>query len=125
MIAHLSLNVTEIAASKDFYTKALTPFGYTVAMDMPEYQVVGFMSGEGNRDFWLHGKGTPVERTHVAFGATSEEQVQAFYKAALEAGGKDNGAPGYRTDYGAGYYAAFVTDPNGHNIEAMFWNAAK
>jgi predicted lactoylglutathione lyase len=126
MIAHASLNVGDIAKAKEFYQKSLAPLGYTVAMELPEYDVVGFMSGEGNRDFWLNGKrGAEVQKTHIAFSAKSEEEVQAFHKAALEAGGKDNGGPGYRTDYGAGYYAAFVTDGDGHNIEAMYWNASK
>lgn len=124
MIAHLSLKVSDIAKSKEFYQKALAPMGYKVTKEFPEYNMVGMMSGEGNTDLWLDGNGCK-QATHVAFGATSEEQVQAFHKAALGAGGKDNGAPGYRTDYGAGYYAAFATDPDGHNIEAMFWNDTK
>lgn len=124
MIAHASLKVSDITKAKEFYSTVLAPFGYKVTMDMPEHRVAGMMSGEGNTDFWLDGNGCQ-QTTHIAFGATSEEQVQAFYKAALEAGAKDNGAPGYRTDYGAGYYAAFVFDPDGHNIEAMYWNDAK
>ena len=124
MIAHTTLLTGDIAKSKEFYRKALAPLGYTLSKDMPEYKVAGFKSGEGNHDFWLH----QVERLvpmHLAFVAKSEQEVQEFYKAALGAGGRDNGAPGYRADYGAGYYAAFVHDPDGHNIEAMFWNAQK
>lgn len=124
MIAHASLNVNDIAKAKDFYSKALASMGYRVTMDYPEHKMAGMMSGEGNTDLWLDGNGCQ-QPTHLAFGATSEGQVQEFYKAALAAGAKDNGAPGYRSDYGAGYYAAFVHDPDGHNIEVMFWNAAK
>jgi predicted lactoylglutathione lyase len=124
MIAHASLHVSDINKAKEFYGKALAPFGYKVAHDMPEYKVAGFMSGEGNSDFWIDEKEQP-QPSHLAFGAKSEEEVQAFYKAALAAGGTDNGAPGYRTDYGAGYYAAFVKDADGHNIEAMYWNSDK
>lgn len=124
MISHISLKVNDIAKAKEFYGKALAPLGYKITKEFPEYKVAGMTSGEGNTDFWLDGNGCG-QTTHVAFGAESEEQVRAFYKAALDAGGKDNGAPGYRTDYGAGYYAAFVYDADGHNIEAMYWNANK
>jgi predicted lactoylglutathione lyase len=124
MIAHISLKVSDIAKAKEFYSKALAPLGFHVSKEFPDYKMIGMMSGEGNTELWLDGNGCK-QSTHVAFGAKNEEQVQAFYKAALEAGGKDNGAPGYRTDYGAGYYAAFVLDHDGHNIEAMYWNDSK
>lgn len=124
MIAHVSLKVSDIGKAKEFYGKALAPLGYKITQDMPEYNVAGMMSGDGNTDFWLDGNGCE-QTTHLAFGAANEGEVQAFYKAALEAGGVDNGAPGYRADYGAGYYAAFVHDPDGHNIEAMYWNPEK
>ena len=62
---------------------------------------------------------------HASFHVGDIDKAKEFYKAALAAGGTDNGAPGYRTEYGAGYYAAFVHDPSGHNIEAMYWNANK
>lgn len=124
MIAHISLKVSDIAKAKDFYSKALAPLGYKVTKEFPEYKVAGMADGMDNTDLWLDGNGCQ-QATHVAFGATSEEEVQAFYKAALDAGGKDNGAPGYRADYGAGYYAAFIIDADGHNLEALYWNAAK
>jgi len=120
MIAHTSLNVSDYQKSKAFYLAALKPLGYSNNMEYGE--AAGFNDGT-NTDFWI--AKAPVAKGHVAFSAKSEEEVQAFYKAALEAGAKDNGAPGYRTDYGTGYYAAFVYDPDGHNIEAMYWNAAK
>ncbi len=120
MIAHTSLNVSDYQKSKKFYSTVLASFGYTNNMEYGE--AAGFNDG-ANTDFWI--TKAPVTPSHVAFSAKNEEQVQAFYKAALEAGGRDNGAPGYRTDYGAGYYAAFVYDPDGHNIEAMFWNDKK
>lgn len=125
MIAHLSLKVSDIGKAKEFYGKALAPLGYKITKEFPEYKMIGMMSGEGNTDFWIDGSDGCKQATHVAFSATSEQEVQDFYNAALKAGGKDNGAPGYRADYGAGYYAAFVYDADGHNIEAMYWNAAK
>lgn len=124
MLSHISLKVSDIAKAKEFYIKALAPLGYKVNMDYPDYKMAGLADAQGHTDFWLDGNGCK-QTTHVAFMATSEEQVQEFYKAALAAGGKDNGGPGYRTDYGPGYYAAFVYDADGHNIEAMYWNASK
>lgn len=124
MIAHVSLKTNDISKAKEFYAKALAPLGYKVTKEFPEYNIAGVMSGEGNTDLWLDGNGSK-QPTHIAFGAKNEAEVQAFHKAALEAGGKDNGAPGYRADYGPGYYAAFVIDADGHNIEAMYWNASK
>ncbi len=124
MIAHVTLHVSDYEKGKEFYLKALAPLGYKVSMEFPEHKAIGFMSGAGNTDFWLHADGAK-QTTHVAFAASSEKMAQDFYKAALAAGGKNNGAPGYRTEYGAGYYGAFVHDPDGHNIEAMYWNSSK
>ena len=127
MIAHITLHVNDASKAKEFYLNTLAPMGYKASMEFPEggpIEVVGFKSGEGNHDFWINGDGAK-QPTHVAFVAISEKMVQDFYDAALKAGAKDNGAPGYRTEYGAGYYAAFVLDPDGHNIEAMYWNEDK
>ncbi len=124
MLSHISLKVSDLARAKDFYKKALEPLGYTLDKEFDDYKMAGFMDAQGNHDLWIDGNGCK-QPTHVAFSADSEEQVQAFHTAALEAGGKDNGAPGYRSDYGAGYYAAFVYDADGHNIEAMYWNPNK
>jgi predicted lactoylglutathione lyase len=82
----------------------------------------GFNDGK-NTDFWISKEKTVVPM-HVAFQAKSREQVEAFHKAALAAGGKDNGGPGYR-DYSPGYYAAFVLDPDGNNIEAVWYDPIK
>jgi len=112
MIAHTSLPVRDFKKSKAFYIKALGPLGYRNNMEYGE--AAGFNDGK-NTDFWIS-KENSVVPTHVAFEAGSREQVAAFHKAAVAAGGKDNGGPGYR-DYWPGYYAAFVHDPDGHNIE--------
>ncbi|MBI2024192.1 VOC family protein [Candidatus Giovannonibacteria bacterium] len=124
MIAHVTIHVNDFEKGKEFYSKALAPLGYKLTKDFPQWKAAGFVSGEGNTDFWLHADGAK-QPTHIAFTATSEEMAKEFYDAAIKAGGKDNGAPGYRTEYGAGYYAAFVYDPDGHNIEAMYWNDSK
>jgi catechol 2,3-dioxygenase-like lactoylglutathione lyase family enzyme len=115
MIEHISLRCRDAKKSRAFYEKALAPLGYGV--DMEYGDSFGFVQG-GRHDFWVtKGKvGTP---THVAFHARDRESVKAFYKAAIEAGGKDNGKPGPRKKYG---FAAFVLDPDGHNIEAVIWD---
>ena len=120
MIAHTSLPVRNFRKSKTFYIKALSPLGYRNNMEYGE--AAGFNDGK-NTDFWIS-KESSVVPTHVAFEAASREQVAAFHKAALAAGGKDNGGPGYR-DYWPGYYAAFVHDPDGNNIEAVWYDYSK
>lgn len=120
MIAHVSLPVSDFQKSKTFYLKALTPLGYRNNMEYGE--AAGFNDGK-NTDFWIS-KETSIVPTHVAFEASTAQQVTDFYKAALAAGGKDNGAPGYR-DYWPGYYAAFVHDPDGNNVEAVWYDYSK
>ncbi len=120
MIAHTGLHVSDFQRSKTFYLKVLEPLGYTNNMEFGDS--AGFNDGK-NTDFWINKESTVVP-THLAFEAKSRQQVEAFYKAALAAGGKDNGAPGYR-DYSPGYYAAFVHDPDGNNIEAVWYDESK
>lgn len=120
MIAHTSLNVSDYKKSKTFYIKALRALGYTNNMVFEE--AAGFNDGS-NTDFWI-AKQNSITPIHVAFQAASKQQVQAFYEDALTAGGRDNGAPGYR-DYSPGYYAAFVYDPDGNNIEAVWYDPNK
>jgi catechol 2,3-dioxygenase-like lactoylglutathione lyase family enzyme len=120
MIAHTSVGVRDFRAAKQFYERALAPLGYAPKMEFGE--AAGFNDGK-NTDFWI-GESERVELTHVAFEAKSREEVEAFYRAALAAGGRDNGAPGYRRDYWPGYYAAFVYDLDGHNIEAVWYDYA-
>jgi len=122
MIAHTSIPVSNYKSAKEFYTKVLATLGYTQNMEYGE--AAGFNDGK-NTDFWIGTNEKGVVPLHVAFQAKDQEQVQAFYKAALEAGAKDNGAPGYRTDYWPGYYAAFAYDADGHNIEAVFYDYSK
>jgi len=115
MIEHISLRCSDARASRDFYEHALAPLGYEV--DKEYGDAFGFIQG-GRHDFWVtEGKvGTP---NHLAFHADDTGAVDEFYRAAMAAGGKDNGAPGQRPEYG---YAAFVLDPDGHNIEAVIWD---
>jgi catechol 2,3-dioxygenase-like lactoylglutathione lyase family enzyme len=118
MIAHTSLAVSDFSAAKTFYKKALAPLGYENNMEYGE--AAGFNDGK-DTDFWIARHET-LAPTHVAFQAKSKQEVEAFYEAALAAGAKDNGAPGYRPDYWPGYYAAFVHDPDGNNIEAVWYD---
>ncbi len=116
MIDHTSVTVSNIAASKAFYRAALAPLGYTL---LKEFGPAAGFGIAPKHDFWI-GLGVPnVPPIHVAFHAESRAMVDAFYRAALAAGGRDNGAPGLRPQYHANYYGAFVLDPDGHNIEAV------
>jgi catechol 2,3-dioxygenase-like lactoylglutathione lyase family enzyme len=116
MIDHTGISVSNFAKSKAFYAAALAPLGYAMLMELD--QAAGFGVAP-KPDFWI-GESTPnVPPIHVAFRAASRAQVDAFYKAAMTAGGRDNGAPGLREHYHPNYYGAFVLDPDGHNIEAV------
>lgn len=122
MIDHTGVSVSDGARSRAFYEKALAPLGYAVLKVVPPEFTGGIMVlGMGvppRPDFWLH-EGEPQRpHVHIAFRADSRAVVDAFYAAAIEAGGRDNGAPGPRPHYHADYYGAFVLDPDGHNIEA-------
>lgn len=120
MIAHTTLAISNYRKSKAFYSEVLKPLGYKNNMEFG--QSAGFNDGK-NTDFWI-AKEKTVAPTHLAFQARSRKQVEAFHKAALAAGAKDNGGPGYR-DYSPGYYAAFVLDPDGNNIEAVWYDPRK
>lgn len=122
MIAHTGLPVSDYKKAKEFYIKALAPLGYTNNMGYGE--AAGFIEG-GHTSFWIGTNPKGVVPLHVAFEAKNKEQVDEFYKVALAAGAKDNGAPGYRTEYWSGYYAAFVYDADGHNIEVVWYDYSK
>ncbi len=123
MIDHTGVTVSNFEHSKSFYSAALAPIGYALLMEIPaaitkSTDVAGF--GEAPKpDFWISGGNPNKPPIHVAFRVSSRAMVDAFYKAALQAGGKDNGAPGIRPHYHPDYYGAFVLDPDGHNIEAV------
>jgi catechol 2,3-dioxygenase-like lactoylglutathione lyase family enzyme len=116
VIDHLKLFVADPGASRRFYERALEPLGYRVLLE-PAPGVVGM--GADRPDFWLAPADGPTTTCHVAFGADSTQTVDAFYAAAVAAGGTDNGAPGVRAHYHPNYYGAFVLDPDGHNVEAV------
>ncbi|MBX3710147.1 MAG: VOC family protein [Gammaproteobacteria bacterium] len=119
MIDHVTISVNSLEKSKMFYEKAFTPFGYQILFGK-ENIFWAFDIGNGALFEIQYKDDNRLTPCHIAFRAKSQEQVQQFYKAAIAAGGKCNGAPGLRPHYTESYYAAFVFDPDGHNIEAVF-----
>lgn len=126
MLDHITLGVADFDRSVAFYDKALAPLGLSRLYTVPTEFTGGVMStgyGDTRPFFWIAGQDPTRGKMHVAFRAASREQVDAFHAAALAAGGKDNGAPGLRPHYHPDYYGAFVIDPDGFNIEAVFHGA--
>ncbi len=116
MFDHVVIGVSDYAASKAFFLKALEPLGVSI---VPEEPLGVELSANGKSSLCLRQTEEKPAYLHLAFTAENRRQVEAFYRAALEAGGKDNGAPGLRPQYHANYYAAFVIGPDGHNIEVV------
>jgi len=120
MIDHITLPVRDLASSKIFYEKTFTSFNYPVSFG-EEGKFWAFDVGDGTFfEISQYTEKSLLTSIHVAFRAKDQEQVREFYEAALAAGGKCNGAPGPRPQYTEHYYAAFIIDPSGHNIEAVF-----
>jgi catechol 2,3-dioxygenase-like lactoylglutathione lyase family enzyme len=119
MFDHVKFGVSDYAASKTFFLKALEPLGVVVVSEGPPTYGVELCPKEGKVSLCLYQTEEKPAHLHLAFVADNRAQVEAFYRAALAAGGKDNGAPGLRPHYHAHYYAAFVMGPDGHNIEAV------
>lgn len=124
MLDHVGIRVADFVRSRAFYVAALAPLGIGVAMEASAEETgdtarAGFGS-EGKPFFWIASGGTGSgEGVHVCFAAPDRESVDAFHAAATAAGARDNGPPGLRLHYHPSYYAAFVLDPDGHNIEAV------
>ena len=129
MIDHMGFAVSDLTRSRAFYEAALGSLGMSVQMEVPADKTEGGGSAlgfgvPGEKIFWI-GDGEKVgEGTHVAFRADRRDQVDSFHAAGLKAGGRDNGAPGLRPHYGPNYYAAFLYDPDGANIEAVCYEGA-
>jgi catechol 2,3-dioxygenase-like lactoylglutathione lyase family enzyme len=128
MIDHIGFDCTDFRRSRAFYEQALAPLGLTVVMEVSREETGGYEGcgfGENSKpEFWIGSKDGPGSQPvpgslHVAFRAQDRATVNRFHAAALAAGGRDNGAPGLRPHYHPNYYAAFVFDPDGHNIEAV------
>jgi catechol 2,3-dioxygenase-like lactoylglutathione lyase family enzyme len=130
MIDHIGLrarDASDVQRLRTFYVAALEPLGYSVLMEFTAEQNIGYvgvgMGLDGKPDLWIGtatGESTePSGQMHLAFVAKDRATVDAFHRAALAAGAKDNGTPGPRPHYHAGYYGAFVVDPAGNNLEAV------
>jgi len=116
---HVKFGVRNFAVSKAFYVKALESIGVTVVTDWPP-DGAELSQQTGDSSLCLYESDETPAHLHIAFAAESRQQVDAFYAAALSAGGRDNGPPGLCPQYSGRYYAAFVLDPGGHNIEVVF-----
>lgn len=116
MIDHIGISVRDYARSKAFYLAALAPLGYELVM---EFDGAAGLGAGGKPDFWIAAGGEVDKPMHIALVARDRKTVDAFYQAALAAGGKDNGAPGLRAHYHPSYYGAFIFDPDGNNLEAV------
>jgi catechol 2,3-dioxygenase-like lactoylglutathione lyase family enzyme len=117
MLDHITVSVSDFGRSRLFYDRALAPLGIT-RLYADGDRAAGYGRDEKAR-FWIAQTDRPASRVHVAFAATSTDAVAAFYEAALAHGGRDNGPPGPRPQYHSAYFAAFVLDPDGNNIEAV------
>ena len=127
MIDHLSLVVRDYDKSKLFYSKALAPTGHAKVVELAASQPgrsasAGFCHADGS-DLWISQGASPTTPLHIAFRVPDRAAVDAFHQAGVAAGGQDNGAPGLRAKYHPHYYAAFLIDPDGHNIEAVCHDA--
>jgi len=116
MFDHVVFGVSDYAASKAFFLKALEPIGMVIVSEGP---LGTELSSDGRSSLCIRRAEEKPAHLHLAFTAENRQQVEAFYRAALEAGAKDNGAPGLRPNYSGKYYAAFVIGPDGHNIEVV------
>ena len=115
MIDHLNIGVSDVAASRAFYERALAPLGYSVVMERPEGVAFG---KDGKPDFWVSDRSVSGPM-HIAFASPDRATVDAFHREAVAAGGQDNGPPGLRPRYHPAYYGAFAVDPDGNNVEAV------
>ena len=121
MFDHISINVHDVPAAKAFYTVLLAPLGFTCNFSLPDHNVYAF-GRFFKPQFWLMPGRDSTRHSgpcHIAFSASSRSQVDAFYAAGLKAGGTCNGKPGVRAQYHRWYYAGFITDLDGHNVECV------
>jgi catechol 2,3-dioxygenase-like lactoylglutathione lyase family enzyme len=120
VIDHMAIGVSDLGASRRFYLAALAPLGFVEQSTWSEDAHGASFGPDDLDDFILSTRYPATAGGHVAFAADSREQVDAFHEAAAAAGGTDNGGPGIRPDYSPGYYGAFVLDPDGYNVEAVY-----
>lgn len=119
MIDHITFRVSDVEKSKQFYAETFAPLGYKIAFGK-DGVFHAFDTGDGLFEITQSEDAKVLTKTHIALRGKSRDDVDAFHQAGLKAGGKDNGKPGPRPEYTKNYYAAFLLDPDGHNIEVMF-----
>tara|TARA_R110002012_G_scaffold111313_1_gene256222 strand:- start:1315 stop:1692 length:378 start_codon:yes stop_codon:yes gene_type:complete len=122
MIDHTGINVSNIALSKRFYENVLETLGYRVCLDLGTSVGFGAQTNKGDDpggDFWISEQTPHTPRSHIAFRANTCDEVRAFHETAIRCGGVCNGTPGFRPEYHPSYYAAFILEPDGYNIEAV------
>ena len=123
MLDHLGINASNFETSRQFYEASLAALGITKIMEVTPEQTGGYhgigYGADGNPFFWLGNAALHSSGIHIAFAAADRAAVNAFYAVAIEQGGRDNGGPGLRPEYHENYYAAFVLDPDGINVEAV------
>lgn len=125
MLEHITMNVSDFDKAKDFYKEVLGTIGYSLTMDLSEEQNAGYGIDAAHTDFWISSLTGAKQGIHVAFTVDSKEKVDAFHTKGIELGGKDNGMPGYATEYGPDYYASYFLDVDGNNMEATFHDPEK
>lgn len=120
MIDHITIYGSDYERSKKFYVETLAPLGYSIGaeFEMDGMKCIGLADHTGKVEYWL-AEGGLSKDFHIALTARSHEEIQRFHEAGIKAGGTDNGKPGPRPEYDENYYAAFILDPDGNNIEAM------
>lgn len=123
MIDHVTLAVSNYTKAKAFYQQILSPLAYQLVTEAEGFAGFG-QTDQEIADFWLYQSDQVSQRLHLAFLANSQQQVREFYQTALATGAKDNGPPGKRLHYHPSYYAAFVLDLDGHNIEAVCYQSS-
>lgn len=123
MFDHVKFGVSDYEASKSFFLKALEPLGVVAGSEGPPSYGIELSLPDGKSSLCIFQTNEKPAHLHLAFVAASRQQVEAFYRAALHAGGKDHGPPGLRPQYHANYFAAFIIAPDGHNIEAVCHSA--
>ncbi len=123
VVDHVGIGYSDYQRARRFFEQALAPLGVTVVIEVKKEETGGYegagLGKNGKPSFWIDGRGATVPISHVAFVAEDRAAVDAFHAAAIAAGGRDNGKPGLRPHYHQNYYAAFVLDPDGNNIEAV------
>ena len=122
---HLTVNVGDLAKSRRFYEAALGPLGFALQYEVPEHDAVAFGETKQEADLWLAQDDAPTANLHLAFASRDRESVDAFHAAGLAAGGRDNGPPGLRPQYHENYYGAYLLDPDGNNVEAVYHGVSR